>query len=603
MARGKRSSAAGLLCYQFFTTTLSFQNEVSTVDSFSIGSPRSIQRTRNSYAPRSFDDQCDVLVLGSGPAARSIASLLSVPTSRNQQLDVLLCDQRLDVEWAPNYGVWCDEWQAIVERYQQAGVDLDMSYSKLPNAIDIRWNNTHCFFGGSYDMDDAKRVELQRPYARVDKTSLRHALTTANYRTRKANHISKVVGLNIYEPAGSITHDATGTTIQLETSDKKPLTIRTKIIVDCTGHETKLLVKDGIPSINLKPGYQIAYGAVVDIEPNGRPNQIGPYDVNSMTLFDYRTDHLREGSILQKHSMSSPTFCYVMPLGSSRMFVEETSLVARPAVSFRECEELLKQRLAYHNITVKNISEIEHCYIPMGGPLPARNQRIVGYGGAAAMVHPSTGYHLCRCLMGAVPVAETIRYEILEAKSVPDKVAAAAYHAIWSPERIRQRNFAVFGGEFLMKQNVKNLRRFFLGFFRLPVEQWGGFLAAWTGLPNNEHHETWYARLWYGFLFLTKLPLPVAVDMLASVLTYTAQELFKEGSDLTLLQSVTPFFGTPVSYEYRGDPQLDNAGDIKAKQEAREMIEASSGTAELPNSFLSSAGTVPSDNITKVRIC
>ena len=50
----------------------------------------------------SADDNCDVLVLGSGPAARSIASLLS------KDLDVLLADTNYDRRWPPNYGVWED---------------------------------------------------------------------------------------------------------------------------------------------------------------------------------------------------------------------------------------------------------------------------------------------------------------------------------------------------------------------------------------------------------------------------------------------------------------------------------------------------------------
>lgn len=37
------------------------------------------------------------------------------------------------------------------------------------------------------------------------------------------------------------------------------------------------------------------------------------------------------------------------------------------------------------------VEEEEYCYIPMGGELPDLTQRIVGFGGAANMVHPATG--------------------------------------------------------------------------------------------------------------------------------------------------------------------------------------------------------------------
>ena len=42
-------------------------------------------------------------------------------------------------------------------------------------------------------------------------------------------------------------------------------------------------------------------------------------------------------------------------------------------------------------ITVLGVEEEEYCYIPMGGELPDLTQRILGFGGAANMVHPATG--------------------------------------------------------------------------------------------------------------------------------------------------------------------------------------------------------------------
>lgn len=149
--------------------------------------------------------------------------------------------------------------------------------------------------------------------------------------------------------------------------------------------------------------------------------------------------------------MTAPTFMYCMPLGGNKIFFEETSLVARPAMSFQTCKERYLKRMDHLGIKIKRELEEEFCYIPMGGPLPEKNQRVVGFGGAAAMVHPSTGYHLCRTLACASDVAEVLKEE-LGVNFDPDRAAARAYHAIWSPQNIRQRNFAVFGGEFLMNQ-------------------------------------------------------------------------------------------------------------------------------------------------------
>eukprot|EP00913_Durusdinium_trenchii_P013617 g12787.t1 len=66
-------------------------------------------------------------------------------------------------------------------------------------------------------------------------------------------------------------------------------------------------------------------------------------------------------------------------------------------------------------------------------------------------------------------VADAIAEEMGK-NSKPDAVAAAAYQAIWSEENQKQRDFAVFGGEFLMELDVAGLRGWFQGFFNLPEE-------------------------------------------------------------------------------------------------------------------------------------
>lgn len=117
-----------------------------------------------------------------------------------------------------------------------------------------------------------------------------------------------------------------------------------------------------------------------------------------------------------------------------------------------------------------------------------------------------------------------------------------------------------------MKQDVVGLRGFFDGFFRLPLPLWAGFLAAWPGLPNNDKHESWAARMWFGLNFVARLHPSVAADMFFSIVAYIALE------NLALAQSVTPFLG------YR-------LGDSAANTEARRMIQASQVDMDLPPSF------------------
>ena len=499
-----------------------------------------------------FDDNCDILVLGSGPAARAIATLLS------KNLDVLLADKNYDREWPPNYGVWEDEWQSITSIYQESFNHI------LPDkCIDRKWQVTDCFFGGSFNIPTEDRFRVDRPYYRVDKNALQNALSQdGDYRVVKANHISQAINNNLYSPTGSLIHDADGSTINLK--GDTDMTVRAKLIVDCTGHETKLVLKD-TKTKSLPPGFQIAYGALVNVDETdvADKSKVGPYDKEAMTLFDYRTDHFKDENSAQK-AENAPTFMYAMPLENNKIFFEETSLVARPAMSFQECKDRCFTRLEHLGIKVIDIEEEEFCYIPMGGPLPAKDQRIVAFGGASAMVHPSTGYNLCRNMMGATAVAKAITDGFNDENLNLDYIAGSAYNAMWSPENIRQRNFAVFGGEYLMSSKVEGLRGFFDGFFRLPIEMWSGFLAGWPGLPNNDKHDTWLGRIIFGLTFVTKLPPKVGLDMFLSIVSYS----ISEGAPLP--QSVTPLFGKPESYEYSELPK--NQGDVAAKNEARKMI-------------------------------
>lgn len=143
-------------------------------------------------------------------------------------------------------------------------------------------------------------------------------------------------------------------------------------------------------------------------------------------------------------------FMYVMPLGknadgSVRVFWEETSLVGagKRRLSFDECKSRAVQRLKYHGIDVLGVEEEEFCYIPMGGELPSVDQRIIPFGGAANMVHPSTGYHVCRMMAAAPDLADSIAQQLRLTPFNPDRLANAAIHTMWGPSHRLQREFQV----------------------------------------------------------------------------------------------------------------------------------------------------------------
>ena len=50
---------------------------------------------------------------------------------------------------------------------------------------------------------------------------------------------------------------------------------------------------------------------------------------------------------------------------------------------------------------------------------------------------------------------------------------------------------------------------------------WGGFLAGWPGLPGNEHHATYKARLLFGVQIFLKFPPKVALTFVSYLVPYT----------------------------------------------------------------------------------
>jgi lycopene beta-cyclase len=173
-----------------------------------------------------------------------------------------------------------------------------------------------------------------------------------------------------------------------------------------------------------------------------------------------------------------PTFLYGMDLGDGRWFVEETSLARRPALGFDVLAQRLERRLAATGARLVDTLEVERCLFPMGVALPPRHQRVVGFGGAAGMVHPATGYQVGSALRRAPELAAALAAALRGPGATPASVASAGWRAVWPPDLVRQRALHLYGLETLLGFDTPTIQRFFSAFFDMGDDHWRGYVSG-----------------------------------------------------------------------------------------------------------------------------
>ncbi|WOK92970.1 lycopene beta-cyclase [Canna indica] len=376
----------------------------------------------------------DLAVVGGGPAGLAVAQQVS-----EAGLSVCSIDPSPKLIWPNNYGVWVDEFEAM----------------DLLDCLDATWP------GAVVYVDDSKKKLLGRPYGRVNRKQLKSKMLQRCISNGVKFHQAKVVKV-IHEETKSLLICNDGVTIQAT------------LVLDATGF-SRCLVQYDKP---YNPGYQVAYGILAEVEEH-------PFDLDKMLFMDWRDSHLKEGTKLKERNRRIPTFLYAMPFSSTRIFLEETSLVARPGLQMEDIQERMVARLRHLGIKVKSIEEDERCVIPMGGPLPVLPQRVVGIGGTAGMVHPSTGYMVARTLAAAPMVANSI-VQFLGPNHglLGNELSSQIWKDLWPIERRRQREFFCFGMDILLKLDLPGTRRFFDAFFDLEPHYWHGFLSSRLFLPE-----------------------------------------------------------------------------------------------------------------------
>jgi lycopene cyclase-like protein len=383
----------------------------------------------------------DVLVLGAGPAALVIAAELA---ERGLGVTVLAPADPA-AAWINTYGIWVDEVEAL----------------GLSGLLSHRWSETLSFFGpGGGGADPVADAPLRhgRAYGLFDKARLQ-----AHLLDRAARHDVRWV----QGKAAAISHDGTSSRVSVggdgtgTAVEATPGSLRAALVIDATGHAPVFVQRRSDGPV----AGQAAYGLV------GRFSA-DPIGAGQFVFMDYRCDHLSPAERREE----PPTFLYAMDLGDGVFFVEETSLALAPAVPFPLLRDRLRRRLAHRGVELLEMHHEEFCLFPMNPVLPDLEQRVVGFGGAASMVHPASGYLVGGLLRRAPALADAI-VAGLERDLTGEALSAAAWQGLWSPSLRWRHAFFRFGLEKLMRFDEARLRHHFATFFSLPPEQWYGFLT------------------------------------------------------------------------------------------------------------------------------
>lgn len=363
---------------------------------------------------------CDVLVVGAGPAALSMATELA----RRQLEIILLAAQDPWRPWPNTYGIWGHE-------LDEPGLGFLLAH---------RWR--HC---SSLFLDE--ELDHGLDYGLIDNDGLQ-----GYWRQLCSQH-----GVRVRQDgAVAIRHHPHHTDVQGASGQ----CYRPRLVVDATGHQPVFVQRPRCTAV----AQQAAYGVV------GRFST-PPIRPGSFVLMDYRNHHLS-----REQQQEPPTFLYAMDLGNGSYFVEETSLAACPPLPFPLLQHRLEQRLERQGCVVEQVQEVEQCLFPMNLPLPDRRQRVVGFGGAATMVHPASGYMLGALLRRGPGLAAAIAQGLRQGQTGA-ALSRAAWGHLWSDDLVRRHGIYRFGLEKLMRLGSKDLQTFFHTFFQLPQPLWSGFLT------------------------------------------------------------------------------------------------------------------------------
>ena len=240
-------------------------------------------------------------------------------------------------------------------------------------------------------------------------------------------------------------------------------TLRARVVVDAGGHRQPL----GRPVADARPvAEQTAYGVIVD------EDTAAPVVAPGEALFmDWSAPH---GAGSRAPGDGWPTFLYAVPLGGGRVLLEETSLARRPGLSMAQLEDRLSARLARHGVTPPPAAEVERVHFPVE-TARHRGAGVLGFGAAAPLMHPATGFSVAATLRLAPAVADALAAHL---PGDPRGALAAAQAVLWPPAAQAVHLLRRRGLEALLRMPPEEVPAFFEAFFALPEHHRWAYLTG-----------------------------------------------------------------------------------------------------------------------------
>jgi lycopene beta-cyclase len=236
--------------------------------------------------------------------------------------------------------------------------------------------------------------------------------------------------------------------------------VRAAVVVDAGGHRQPLSSGRSPRSA----AEQTAYGVVVP-----ERDAAALVEPGAALFMDWRQDHGERGW---------PTFLYAVPLGGGVVLLEETSLARRPGLDQPALRRRLLARLAAHGITPLADARAEKVRFPVDSPrhdVPG----VLGFGAAAPLVHPATGFSVATALTLAPAVADAVARRL---PAGPDAALAAARAVVWPRGARAVHRFRRIGLEALLRMPPDEVPDFFEVFFGLPERRRRAYLIARSDL-------------------------------------------------------------------------------------------------------------------------